>query len=636
MKIAIEAFKGEIPAVADNLLPIQNSKKVFNAKLTKGDLRPWPAPMKEEDISGTSVQTIFQYAENGNVNWVAFAEDVDYILSPLTGEAYERLYFTGLSEPRVFANDLAGSPFDPDTDYYKMGVPAPTTAPTIAAGYSTASEYRAYVYIFVNAYGEQGPPSPVDSISDYGSGNVPIEDIESAPSNRQIDKIYLYRTSASGSGVATFRFVLEATWFDTSTSYAVGDYVIYATDLYKCTTTHPAGAWNAGHFTAGDDVTDSNLSIVTLESETWDPPPTGLKGLIILPNGIAAGFVGNDIYLSEPYQVHAWPTDYIVSVPQDVIGIGSFGTTIVVATNGDPYIISGQTPLQMSLRKIKGKFPCLSKRSIVSSEFGVQFITSEGMLRVNESGITVDTAAIMNPSDVKDYNPTTISGIVYSGKYFGFYQNTDLDLDYRGFVIDYAKNHITELDFEIYCGYISEDDGQFYIAANDEYDESDPPANKPLCIKQWEGDSINYLYYSFRTKRFVLPYEVNFAAARIILDEEFYNEILQDISDNQYLQTLNQTIFAGDILGAVNDDPINSIIINGDLLNDLQTIDISSEITFKVYADDVLKFTKNVTNNKIFKMRSGFKSKFYEFVIEGHIPVLRVDIATSSDEIMRS
>ena len=37
--------------------------------------------------------------------------------------------------------------------------------------------------------------------------------------------------------------------FSTNTAYAVGDYVTYNDDLYRCTTAHAAGAWAAGDFT---------------------------------------------------------------------------------------------------------------------------------------------------------------------------------------------------------------------------------------------------------------------------------------------------------------------------------------------------------------------------------------------------
>jgi hypothetical protein len=55
--------------------------------------------------------------------------------------------------------------------------------------------------------------------------------------------------------------------FDSAETYAVGDYVMYSSALYECTTAH-TGAWNASHFTAvtlneGDLIcnTDENSSV---------------------------------------------------------------------------------------------------------------------------------------------------------------------------------------------------------------------------------------------------------------------------------------------------------------------------------------------------------------------------------------
>jgi len=633
MKITIERFAGEIPKVSDHLLPIQNASEVYNAKLTKGELQAWRSPLLAQALSGASVQTILQYAENGNLNWCEFTQDIDHINYPLTGEAYERVAFTGKSEPRVWANDLAGSPFDPEADYYKLGVPAPTTALTIAAGYTTDSQYRAYVYIFVNSYGEKGPNSPTVSISDYASGTVALQDFEAAPADREIDKIYLYRTSSSTDGVTTFRFVLEATWFDATASYVVGDFVIYATDLYKCTTNH-SGAWNAGNFTVqGDDVADADLGTDTLESTTWDPPPATLAGLVILPTGIAAGFVGNDVYLSEPYQIHAWPEDYIVSIPQTIIGLGIDGNNIIVATNGNPYVISGLTPSQMSPRKLKGYFPCLSKRSIVSSHMGVQFACKEGMVRSNASVAIIDTAGLIDPLDWELFYPDTIVGQVYGEKYYGFYEDDDGVA--HGFLIDYLERHTVRLDFEGYAFYISEDDGKLYLALNDDFNESDPPVNPSLSIFQWEGDQYNYLYYRFKTKQFLLPYLNNFSCARILFDEEFYSDLVDLIADDDYLATQNTAIFAGDILGAVNDDPVNVLPVHGDLLYDIQSISSNPSVILRIYKAGTLKQTKSISNNQIFKLNSGYKGKKYHFEIEGNIPIKRMDVANSVKEIMR-
>lgn len=52
---------------------------------------------------------------------------------------------------------------------------------------------------------------------------------------------------SGGGGSADTSIIAED--FSTSKSYAVGDYVVYNGDLYRCSTAHSAGAWDASHFT---------------------------------------------------------------------------------------------------------------------------------------------------------------------------------------------------------------------------------------------------------------------------------------------------------------------------------------------------------------------------------------------------
>lgn len=53
-------------------------------------------------------------------------------------------------------------------------------------------------------------------------------------------------------GQDTARVPLTAAEFSTSVAYKVKDYCTYQGKLYRCTTAHAAGAWNAAHFTATD------------------------------------------------------------------------------------------------------------------------------------------------------------------------------------------------------------------------------------------------------------------------------------------------------------------------------------------------------------------------------------------------
>ena len=71
----------------------------------------------------------------------------------------------------------------------------------------------------------------------YTSTNiVPRDGIAYTYNSTKGGTIYLSTPSITGS-------------FSDATNYTVGDYVYYENNLYKCTTDHTAGAWDASHFT---------------------------------------------------------------------------------------------------------------------------------------------------------------------------------------------------------------------------------------------------------------------------------------------------------------------------------------------------------------------------------------------------
>lgn len=58
--------------------------------------------------------------------------------------------------------------------------------------------------------------------------------------------------------------------FSALVNYAVGDFCYHLGTLYKCTTVHTAGAWNAAHFTAtqvGDEIGELKNTL-TLSTDT--------------------------------------------------------------------------------------------------------------------------------------------------------------------------------------------------------------------------------------------------------------------------------------------------------------------------------------------------------------------------------
>ena len=81
-----------------------------------------------------------------------------------------------------------------------------------------------------------------------------------------------YSYSNDGSPTMTLSTPAIAPSFSTSTSYAVNNFVFYNGNLYKCTTAHSAGAWNANHFTQttiGAEFQRVNYSAEEHEIGTW-------------------------------------------------------------------------------------------------------------------------------------------------------------------------------------------------------------------------------------------------------------------------------------------------------------------------------------------------------------------------------
>ena len=629
MKVAFDTFKGEIPKLADHRLPHTYAQLAQNCKLIKGDLRSFRALSREEAFALTAIQSIFRYEENSNQNWVESGDVRHYVKSTVSGDQYERVYYADGTQPCFFSNDnISGGGFDFTADFYKLGIPASTTKPTVGSS-GGGSTYKAYVYSYVNSYGDEGPPSPIDSISDYDTGNVTIEDIVAAPADRAIDKIYLYRTNASAFGTAEFQFVLEATWFSATEDYEVGDFVIYATDLYKCTTTHSSAAWDAGHFTAGDDVADADLLSVYPKTN-YDPPPATLKGLIVLANGSLAGFVDNQIYFSEPYYPHAWPTDYIIPVDAEIVGISNEKNTITVVTKGEPHTVYGTHPSTMQKTKASHRYPGLNIRSVISGNGGVFFVTREGLIFNGPNGFINITEQLMETDDWSDYNPNTLAIYFFEKKLFVFDSVGE-----TGFFIDFSSETIGKISLGIYAHAANvTDDGYFFLACDDldAVNENNPPANMPLALKKWEGDTDNYLLFTWTSEEILLDYNTNFSIAKIIIDQDFYDSIQATLD----LVTLNAATFAAGLTGALGvDGPIGGgHELAGDEMISLGDIFISQDVSFKLYADGELKKTKIIQDiNNLFRLPAGYASNRFHIQVSGYIPIKKVVLATSPDEL---
>ena len=152
----------------------------------------------------------------------------------------------------------------------------------------------------------------------------------------------------------------------------------------------------------------------------WAEPPENLEGLIGLPNGIMLGFFGKTLCACEPYKPFAWPVRYQQPLEFNIVGIGVFGQTAVVLTEGLPYYASGADSASLSAQKIENPQACIAKRTIASSEGGVIYASPDGLCLAGPQGVQVLTTGAFSKEDWQNTVTSSAFGAYSDGSYYLF------------------------------------------------------------------------------------------------------------------------------------------------------------------------------------------------------------------------
>ena len=511
----------------------------------------------------------------------------------------------GEKELRFFANDIDGvNPWDGSVHYGVLGVQDPQFAPYAVVqtgdglGWAEGSLDLSWVYTFVNSYGEEGPPSSPSSVATYatadsikvwfqppfGMGTVGEPGMPD-DWHYDITQIKLYRTS---SGVTSTDFLYSKTVNLSSiennvltgtgvTSYTPSTGVIvmtadisaagidaskfhYVEDqtngrFYRITAVDTAGGAGVNNITIADakpNTLSSTIDIVEwvitddtvtddlgdpIATEDYWPPITGLDGLTSMASGHLWAWKDNVLYYSWPYLPHAWKTSDVKSIDHNVVVARGFQNTLCVATDGHPYIFSGQSPRTMNPLKMGQFQPCTSKRCSVAVNNALLFPAREGLIELSTAGTRNITQDSIRRETWVGYDLGNAFAMFRNNRYFCFPNNDAIS----GFILDYIDGTYLTLSYGAECGYITPDDGIMYFVS---IDASEGASGTRRSIKQWEGDTTNYATYTWKSKKTILPRNVNMAVARVELDDDFYTSLLSLIDANDTLEALNAELFA--------------------------------------------------------------------------------------------
>lgn len=335
-------------------------------------------------------------------------------------------------------------------------------------------ETRIYIYTWIaNESGlimESMPSPPSGEMEVYPGGTVSLSGFGVAPTTDGYNAtgVRIYRATAG-----TYLLVAERTLAQIASGYT-------------------------------DEVAAASLG-EACPSIAWDEPPAGLKGLINLPNGMMAGFVGRDVYFCEPYRPYAWPGTYTQVVDAPVVGLGRMDTTLVVLTQGAPYFMQGAGPEYVTVVKSDLEQACVSKRSIVSMGGAVLYASPDGLMMLAPGKSQILTAALFDRADWQTLNPSSIHAYGHDSRYIAFY--TKSDGTKGGFVVDLASAQMTlhtlgaGAEVDILGGYTDLRNDQLYLVN----------ANKQVV--KWDGGAART--GKWRSKLFALPQITGFSCVQV-------------------------------------------------------------------------------------------------------------------------
>lgn len=575
--LKLTAFTGEAPRVTPRLLPDTGAQIAQDVRLEDGELSPFrkPFPIHELVLApDTEVKTIYRHGGQ----WLHWPTVVHAAPGPVNED---RLYYTGDGAPKVRMGD----------DVYPLAVPHPQNAPAAAVtGAGTGDAYtRLYVRTFVTEFGEESEPSPISNEVLWQSGQtVTLSGLDAAPAGRGITLERIYRSQTSATGNTQLYFIAER-----ATSSA--DFI--------------------------DNVPVEGF-VEPLPSLNWNQPPDDLAGLVSLPNGMMAAYAGKQLYFCEPYRPHAWPQAYILTTDYDIMGLAAYGTTLVVATTGNPYIVSGTAPESMVMEKLELNMPCLSQQGMVDLGYSVAYPSHDGLVVVQGGAANVVTAGLMTRDQWLKLKPAELVCGQFYGRYFASYEYTDSDgaLKFGTLIVDLTGDSpfIIRSRHKADAFFYDIKSGSLFMAIEG-------------VIYEWDSRLGANDTFTWRSKAFVTPQPTNFGAILFEVDQRrdldaviAYEQEVAEIIEQ------NEALFADTPLrGSINAARVNELTMNGDILTPIPP---GPSAVVNIYADG--KFYATVSRaGRMERLPAGRLAREWEIEVTGNVSVLEITMATTGQEL---
>jgi hypothetical protein len=668
--IHIKAFRGEVPRLSPRLLQPNQALRAQNCKLTSGRLDPLRGLGFEATTTRPIIKTLFRYrhfVKGEPVDlWLTFENDVDIVKSLLPNDPHGRVFYTADDhEPRMatYNTITAGSP--QPAAWFVLGVPSPTTAPTIASvtGGSGPNESRAYAFTFVTPLGEESGPSPASAVfTGHASGTWNLTNLQEAPPNSGTITTAAANTPTTGITRVTLDTTFGLAPFDTITIASVtgmtdlnGVHRIQAVNgnqvdliLTTAQTYTSGGTWarNAPHNTSGmtrriyrttgtsgdflfvaeipvtnttydDSVLAADLGEI-LPTVTTLPPPKNLRALISLPNGCLVGVAGNELCFSDPYMPYSWPIGNRYSFSGQGVALAPAGSSVIVLTDTFPILFTGSDPEAMSPSVMETYAPCVSKRGTVYVGGGCIYPSFDGLWLAAPGRVESLTKKLFREREWAALSPATMDAEFFDAQYIAAYRTPQGVRRVFVFDVDEADS-IVEVDESADALHRNEYDGRLYVT-------------KANQIYQWDANPGRAYNSDWISMTFQTPMPKMFSTAQVHAE---YGQIVP--VDNSITQANEALIAAGPdaVAGHLNGMEFLTTEVNGSFI--VPNIpDLLKKVQFTLYVDNQAVFTRALTDSQPFRLPANYCAEVFNVGLECSVPTYSVTIASSVAELAQA
>lgn len=631
MKLTFQQFSGVAPRIAPRLLPATLAQEALDVKLWSGELRPHYADEILQYIP-SNVQTIYRYKwKNKTYRWLMWNKDTHVVKSPMYDDENNRIYFTNsggffVTDSSLLKDQDYNTGYIPEGSWYRTAIPQPGQSDIWISGGTGSGdiESRSYVYCYVRQWPDGtidiGKSSgPLKNSSDRSRYTVDVRPgqvvdmsivdplLYADGAHVGINKVYIYRSEVTSAGQAVYSYVDQ---FDVNTNRA---------------TNNPNAVWidEGTYYKYSDSKPNTSLG-EACPSLYWDPPVGGLKGLVSLQNGLFAAYKDSTVYVSDWNAPHAWPYEHKVTIDYPIVGLGSFGNTIVVCTEAAPVLIVVQDPTNPTVKAVQENCPCVSADSIVNTRNGVIFASQNGLVLINSTSPTCITEKLITQDEWLPLHPESLKGAFLNNTYYGFFTNPT----------DKAAGLIFDLDSYTYSTVYNSivSSGMVYTTQHakvvyNDIEQSQLYVCYPLengtqySLCSFASDSRINKSFRWRSKVNVSPQGLfNLSAARVMMT-------------SQSSQKENEHIWEGKLTGS----SLAARVMDGEPINGwckTNELELADATVFNYYVDGELKYSREVKDSKPFRLPSGFRGETIEVEVKSNAYIHSITLASSMGELV--